>query len=268
MANMSNEELAAWKKEERRKRKILRAREKKALDERKYQELCEELAGLVKLVKQLDDGVKEFVETVEGVGDMEDILHDEDDAVIEPTQPSPETAKPVIDASERKDVNCTPMMEVSKPEAAKSEFMMDVVEAEYVESQTKADIANPEDVGLHNLDVKPAPKNEIVITEPDDASGEDLIKLDMFTLHLKMPSLEEHLDLIPFDPMSNDECLDSDLADMLTDSSMKVDRVFSMDDELLVTDTMPDFLDDVDLLGDENNLLFGNALVSVFNDSI
>ena len=39
-------------------------------------------------------------------------------------------------------------------------------------------------------------------------------------------------------------------------------------DELLVADTIPDFVDVADLLGDENNLLFGNALVSVFDDSI
>ena len=288
---MTNEELSSWKKEERRKRKIQRAHDKKVLEDMKFQELKDELAHLEKLVKQLDDGVKEFVETVavEGLEEMEGILDDEyvtkkafklevvnsapkidvfQSGLIEAVNVEYVKSQTKMDTSNSEDVELDVNLDtkVSKPESinTKSEFNMEIDKAQYVESRIKIDISKPEDVKLvDNLDTKHAPKNKHVITEPD-ASDATLTTIGMFKLDLEAPSLEE-FDLIQFDPTSDDLYVDANRVGMLDDSSITADHGFSTNDKLLVADSMPDFVDSVGLLGDEN-LLSGNALVRVFDD--
>ena len=261
LAKMSKQELSAWKKEEQRKRKIQRAHEKKVLDEIEMRELKEELANLVECVRQLDDGVKKFAKPVtnEGLGKMNGVLDGKNGVVGEKSLQLEAVYHDKGTEVGFKNFKIEVDTKVPKPELTKSEFNMEIDRAQYVESHT-----NPEDVKLvDNLDTKHAPKNKHVITEPD-ASDATLTTIGMFKLDLEAPSLEE-FDLIQFDPTSDDLYVDANRVGMLDDSSITVDHGFSTNDKLLVADSMPDFVDSVGLLGDEN-LLSGNALVRVFDD--
>ena len=258
LAKMSKQELSTWKKEEQRKRKIQRAHEKKVLDEIEMRELKEELANLVECVRQLDDGVKKFAKPVtnEGLGKMNGVLDGKNGVVGEKSLQLEAVYHDKGTEVGFKNFKIEVDTKVPKPELTKSEFNMEIDKAQYVESHTK-----PEDVKLvDNLDTKPAPKNKVMITESDASDA----TLTMFKLDLGAPSPEE-LDLIQFDPMSDDLYVDTTLVSILDDSSITADHVFSTNDKLLVADSMPEFVDSVGLLGDEN-LLSGDALVRVFDD--
>lgn len=86
LRRMTAEELTEWKVEERRKRKLQRAREIKAAEDRRTRELKEELNELERRVGELDAAVQVFVEPVveeeSAVGAAEEAVESGVDAAV------------------------------------------------------------------------------------------------------------------------------------------------------------------------------------------
>lgn len=233
MAKMTGQQLTEWKAEERRKRKLQRAREKKVLEDLMAKELRDELTDLERRVKELDDGARNFVKPVAKVTlKLEDM-------VVEAATKNTHTPEPVQSTTFAPDD--------AKTEVAKTDTNLD---------QKPKAIKN--EVTISKVDESTETKTELFTLDLGMKAPDEFDPIPFDPVQDSTKTNQDFVDLY-----------DEEVCDMFDVDTKVLD--FAVDDEFPIDNTSDDVLDygkmdEGNVIGNEE-LLFG-TISDIFDDSI